>query len=88
MIFGTRCDRKHPACASPPGAPVTQGASWPSSHRFGEIQENAGVVLAGSLPCPGRVVPCFLLPQALAVLELRRLALDNVLIITDNQLQN
>ena len=29
------------ACASPPGAPVTQGASWPSSHRFGEIQENA-----------------------------------------------
>jgi hypothetical protein len=51
---------------------------------FGEIQENAGVVLAGSLPCPGRVVPCFLLPQALAVLELRRLALDNVPIITDN----
>ena len=46
MIFGTRCDRKHPACASPPGAPVTQGGSWPSSHRFGEIQENAGVVLA------------------------------------------
>jgi len=41
--------------------------------------ENAGVVMAGSLPCPGRIVPCFLLPQALAVLELRRLALDNVL---------
>jgi hypothetical protein len=46
MIFGTHCVRNASACVSPPGAPVTQGASWPSSHRFGEIQENAGVVLA------------------------------------------
>jgi len=88
MIFGTRCGTNAPACASPPGAPVTQGTSWPSSHRFGEIHENAGAVLAGSLPCPGRAVPCFLLPEALAVLEFRRSALDNTLIITDNQLQN
>jgi len=63
MIFGTRRDRNAPAYASPPGAPVTQGASWPSSRRFGEIQENAGVVLAGSLPCPGRVAPCLQLPR-------------------------
>ena len=54
-----------------------------SSHRSGEIQENAGVVLAWPLPCPGRVARCFLLPQALAVLELRGPALDNLLIITD-----
>jgi hypothetical protein len=44
MIFGTHYDRNAAACANPPGAPVTQGASWPSSHRFGEIQENTGVV--------------------------------------------
>jgi hypothetical protein len=44
MIFGTHCDKNASACASPPGAPVTHGESWPSSHRFGEIQENAGVV--------------------------------------------
>ena len=46
MIAGTHWARNASACASPPGAPVTQGASWPSSHRFGEIQENAGVALA------------------------------------------
>jgi len=46
MIFGTQRARNTSACASPPMAPVTHGASWPSLHRSGEIQENAGVVRA------------------------------------------
>ena len=40
-------DLRHPlrqervGLASPPGAPVTHGASWPSLHRSGEMKENA-----------------------------------------------
>ncbi len=46
MIFGTHRARNAPACASPPGAPVTHGESWPSLHKFGTMKENAGVAAA------------------------------------------
>ncbi len=46
MIVGTHCARNASACASPPGAPVTHGASWPSLHRSGATKENAGVAPA------------------------------------------
>src|SRR5215470_16609501 len=48
MIFGTHVARNLSLCASPPGCPVTQGASWPSSHKFGEIHEKAGVFAAAA----------------------------------------
>ena len=46
IIAGTHWERNVSACASPPGAPVTQGESWPSLHRFGAMKENAGVAAA------------------------------------------
>src|SRR5215469_1803357 len=48
MISGTQVARNLSICARPPGWPVTQGASCPSLHRFGEIHEKAGVVLAAA----------------------------------------
>ena len=46
MIVGTHWDKNASAWTSPPGAPVTHGASWPSLHRSGAMKENAGVALA------------------------------------------
>ena len=45
MMTGTQCARNLSAWVRPPGAPSTQGASWPSLHRFGARKENAGVAL-------------------------------------------
>ncbi len=48
MITGTQDARNLSICRSPPGWPVTQGTSCPSSHRFGDIHEKAGVLPAAA----------------------------------------
>src|SRR5690348_10130087 len=44
-IFGIQVASQASALTSPPGRPSTHGASWPSSQRFGVMNERFGVVL-------------------------------------------
>jgi hypothetical protein len=39
VMRGTQVRRKVLTCASPPGWPLAQGASWPSLHRLGVMNE-------------------------------------------------
>ena len=74
MMAGTHRARNASACASPPGAPVTHGASWPSLHRSGTTKENAGVALAWARsPGSGRNDRmCAALNAGLAVTEAKK----------------